>query len=521
MQIKLVSPGIWQPEVERVFGSLPVKVKNTGMAVMGAMLNRHIGVTPVTAAGLAWLVVNPVGSSREFGAWVEVRRRLLDEISVQNGSFGVVPAALPLYSVLRLAVPLIEEVCRGIGLNILICEDEVEEGVGVEQYRAYAGRMEEELKRIAGSTEGYFQLFWKERAMVLASGSRQAYLRGRSPSPVPETDPVSAGMLLRVFPRFTEMPKSSYYPKPAAHAFKHKDIPRIPEGGFDGIHHTHGQEDMAEMLMSEFVNPPAVLADRLINNGYLALRRQPRREKIRDSLIIGICPHGIQTRLNMDFIKACWLDYVGRTSLLLVKSGRLRSEFHWLEGDVLGQVRSCKFFLQDLPQEWTRVPGSPDASFISRFKKELITTLGWLPEFLDTRAGFEPLPVIHQPGGGMYEAARNWAFDAWRNHRDLGLDIHLFTAIHLMVFFPVSMRKEGEATAAGRWGVLSGGFGLSDIPRANILVTWVPDKVESIGDWAFESRGRQEAWGFHQGKPVMDPMQIAEQLIRTWQRISC
>jgi hypothetical protein len=69
----------------------------------------------------------------------------------------------------------------------------------------------------------------------------------------------------------------------------------------------------------------------LINNGYLALRRQAKREKLRDIMVVGLMPAEVQPGLSVDFIKACWLDFISRFGMMLVQNRRVRSEFRWLD----------------------------------------------------------------------------------------------------------------------------------------------------------------------------------------------
>ena len=71
-------------------------------------------------------------------------------------------------------------------------------------------------------------------------------------------------------------PAPSYVPKrrPAADG----------QGGrVEGFRQGRGEGQLGSMVLSEFLNPPLVLVDRLLNSGYLVHERRPRRAKLRDT----------------------------------------------------------------------------------------------------------------------------------------------------------------------------------------------------------------------------------------------
>jgi hypothetical protein len=552
-EIKLVTPKIWEPIVVNAFAGLSSEIGRKAHSILRTLHNRHIGITPGLAAGLASLVT----VSHDYRAgisggdiWEHVIKRLQDETSGRQQSFGVLLSALPPYSILRLAMPILEEACQRIHLCCLFCEDNIENDITRDDYTRYSHDLADEIKRMVESREDYFQLFWTDRAITLAAYSSQACLRERAAVDFPETDPPALGLLLRLKTRISKARPLSFHASPMSQPQKHREVRRIKEGGFSGIYITRRQEDMGDILLSEFVNPPVVLADRLINNGYLALRRQAKREKLRDVMVLGLMPAEVQPKLSVDFIKACWLDFISRFGMMLIRNRRVRSEFRWLEGDRFGGIRSCHFLLQDLAPGFIEIPVEGD--WRPLFRREFLTALGWLPQYLDTRGIFkpvsegdgkpehQPLPEgVEQVRGGDLESAKQWAFAAWRSQKEnllwafhepdkpvlspqqeKRLEIDRFAFVHLMLFLPAGKRHEGGVSMSGaaRLGALSSGFGISNIPGRSVSVTWVPERINVSREWAFDCREKRDSLLFSGEKPVQEITghYIAGRLVQAW-----
>src|SRR6185436_19227566 len=131
-------------------------------------------------------------------------------------------------------------------------------------------------------------------------------------------------------------PAPSYVPKRRPAAEGHG-------GRVEGLAQGRGEGQLGSMVLSEFLNPPLVLVDRLLNSGYLVHERRPRRAKLRDALVVGLMPHEVRATPQGAFAKACWLDCMSRLPRRL-SSARLRdSEFRWIEGDAGGRARCASF----------------------------------------------------------------------------------------------------------------------------------------------------------------------------------
>lgn len=544
LEIELVSPSVWRPVVDSVFDKLTMEVRQRASSILWTMHNRHIGLTPQLAAGLAAVILQPYGPRYFTDAWDAVSDRLLNEVSGQQYSAGLVFSALPSYSVFRLAAPIVEEACNRIGFCCLLCQDEVDSRINDINYVPYISEVAAEIKRMAESNDNYFRLFWADRAMTLSAYSIRAFLRERA-AVLPETDPTALALLLRLKTDVSKARPLSFHPQPLVQPLKHREINRVKEGGYSGVHMTRRLEDMGDILMSEFVNPPAVLADRLINNGYLALRRQPKREKLRDILVVGMMPGEVKSKLSVDFIKTCWLDFICRMGMLLVRGGRVRSEFRWLEGDALGRVHSCNFLLQDLPPEFSEIPVEGELN--PAFRREFVTALGWLPQYMNNRAGFQPvdttrpvMKVMKESRENNLESSRQWAYSVWKSQKENllwsrvetgpgqrefldssarnGLDVQRFAFTHIMLFLPSRGRDKRQLSGAAHLGELYGGFGIGSGSNCSLSVTWVPERPVSQEPWAFDCRERvfSQLFSRHLDSKTLSPRRIAGKLVSTW-----
>ena len=80
MLIRLVSPQVWQPLLEREFRTLEPEKRIIAEATLRAFHDRHIGITPRIAAELAATVSGGKAGTREENVWGRAIRRLQDEM---------------------------------------------------------------------------------------------------------------------------------------------------------------------------------------------------------------------------------------------------------------------------------------------------------------------------------------------------------------------------------------------------------------------------------------------------------
>lgn len=534
LQIALVSPEIWQPLLQDSLAALEPREARFARAINEIMQNRHLGITPQLAADLAIALLKPAAQA-QAGAWSAVFERLLAELSTGRGPrsggprgarFGLVLNANPMYCVTRVAIPLLERVCRESKTNYLFCEEKVVSEVTREIYLGYSYHLAQRIKALAENQDRQDELFWQEIALTLSSFSRRTL--GQA-SALPETDPAALALLLRLRAGKPTVRRRLQKQQRFTSTSKHRQMRNRKEGGINGIQITRRAEDLDGMLLSEFINPELILSDRLANTGYFALQRQPKREMLRDVLLGAILPLGPKHGLIADFIKACWFEAVLHLSLLLRRHGMSSSEFRWTEGSPFGNTRQSAFLLKEMPTFQNIHDGPPSEAL----RREFITALGWMPAFLDDRN----LPVRLPDGVSgtehrELERIKRWVHASWTSqhellkwrdqdknrggtNRDRGGHINIgeFSHAHVMVFLPASLRVEGQGADLGS---LFAGLGLSRRPGSHVSVTWIPDTVNPGPGWSYETRNGRGGPLFRGKEPDLGARDMAGHIVETW-----
>jgi hypothetical protein len=543
-RIKLVSPGMWHALVDQHLRELTPQEQRFARSVLVTMHDRHVGVTPKLAADLARLLLNPYAGTGDQNAWGDVHRQLVKALSARKqdspqfrrkGS-GLLLGSIPTYSILHLAMPIVEQACRRIGCCYLFCADKVKRSVQMSEYDEYAKKLSQTISELANNEDDdEFQLFLKEQAFALASLSQAPAILGHTGTPLPQVDESALRLLLHLEPDTSSSRRSSQrLPRPAVHRGQQR-TPRQEEGGIDGVRSNKRVEDVDNMLLVEYMYPRPIRIDRVINTGFLTFQRESKHQRARDVLVAALMPGQVRAMLSADFVKACWFDCVMRFSLLLRQSHLHQSEFRWIEGDAFDRARRCTFFLQDLPAFRTAFETSPSAAY----RHEFLTKLRWLPSYLDTRDRFNLLPGYGEKVKTARETSdrkrlEDWICSAWATQTDhlrwarressASRPIHSvssrfqvdeFAYVHVMLFLPEDERDKGR-TNAFNLGRLHAGLGLSNQQNQNVSITWVPRRLDDVTAWAFDARLRPDSLLFPVDPPSIDHREIAGRLEQTW-----
>jgi hypothetical protein len=410
----------------------------------------------------------------------------------------------------NLVKPIVREACAELGYTCLLCQDDTEGAVTDDEYAAYGAGLERIASRIAAQFAAG-PLFAAEHGNIVAALSEPSP-SVRSRAVVPEIDRDSLAWLLGLdaevsFPERASRstPTPSYVPKrrPAADG----------QGGrIEGLRQGRGEGQLGSIVLSEFLNHPLVLVDRLLNSGYLVHERRPRRAKLRDALVVGLMPHEVRATPQGGFAKACWVDCMARLASRLAAARLQDSEFRWIEGDAAGRVRRTSFPLGQAPRD---VPAGRHAAFRDAF----MTLSRWVPDYFETRAGFRPL----RADATTIASAEEWAIAAWAAHVDrderAGSDaptgsVEGFSFVHVMVFHPPIDDGPGAAAeGAGRLGRLRAGLRLGYRRRRHASVTYVPLDRDTR-PWRFGSNS--DPYGALTPTPSEDGAALARALQSSW-----
>ena len=486
IETRLVPPSVWGPEVARYAepGNTsdpwtdPARLAH---AALWILQDAHVGITPKLAHELGRLFARK--SPAQPGVWPRLFRRLQERLPRTERS-GLVAGSAPLYVVQNLVKPIVREACAELGYTCLLCQDEdIEDvenvdakgAVTADEYAAYGASLERIASRIAEQIAAG-PLFAAEHGNVVAALSEPLpHIQSRAL--VPEIDRDSLALLLGLdagidFPERASRstPAPSYVPKRRPAAEGHG-------GRVEGLARGRGEGQLGSMVLSEFLNPPLVLVDRLLNSGYLVHERRPRRAKLRDALVVGLMPHEVRATPQGAFAKACWLDCMARLARRLVSARLQDSEFRWIEGDAAGRARRSSFPLGALGNIAPDLAAGRHAAFRDAF----MTLSRWVPDYFETRAGFRPLRT------DTIANADDWTIAAWAclEHGQ----VERFSFVHVMVFHPLIDDVRGAAAeGAQRLGRLRAGLRLGYRRRRNASVTYVPGQLDrDTRPWHFGS----------------------------------
>jgi hypothetical protein len=570
LEIHLVPPRTWHP----LFEHPPEGTTPTGAFVRESTLalhNRHIGVTPKLMAELAPALLDARYRLPEESTWGIVFARLARALvnpdddapasSKLEHRSGLLFSRTPVYTLLRVVAPLINEASRRIGSCCLFCGDEMDATIDAVQYEAYTVALAGELTQMArAENHDTLELFWRERALTLSSLSRQQAGDGAGSS-LPDPDPVALGLLLRLRPEYGEGEEEKKLRKLTT--LRRQRSTRQREEGVAGIRVTRREEELGSALISEFFNDSITRADRFFNTGFLSLEREPKRTKFRDLLIVGMLPGDLEG-VNGDFIKACWFDFIMRLGLILHRMGLQQTEFRWIEGRGTGQMRSCAFLLQEMPEIFSHYEGRPS----NRYRQGFLDALHWLPRFLDSRGHYIALPEYGQqaetarksPNGappetehGQAPEAHRWILAAWAaqqeaagwqrsgvrssagagevsrsaaqasapGHSNPGrLRADEFTYVHLMTFLSAPelemSRTENEMAARSLVARLTGQLHARNRFRGNASITWIPDQLDKSAAWRIDASHLIRARLYPDEEPELTLSRLAGKLEQIW-----
>jgi len=543
VQIELISredwPTLFQKEttayarVEK--RALDDRAIQTARGALFWLHDRHLGLTPRLAFQLAELMLRPGPPNPRKNPWEAMLHRLRRELRGPKGPsvgkseplYGLRLGAEPAYSVMRLAMPLLARACRRVGRSVLFCQDALSTPFRLADYRNYERLLEAALFRLVEKEESNHP-FWIERAHALAGLSQS----GRLDAPmdaVPDTATEDFAILWRLRPRMPREHRDQRR-QSLVQPIPHHATRLMKEGGVDGIHRTRRLEDLGEMLASEWLYPPEIRADRLINSGFLARRRPPKREKRRDVLMAALAP-GLFTPTQMAFLKTCWCEALAAFRQVLQRQGLRRSEFRWIAGDRHGDARSLSVFPLDA------VPPGPFArKEKANQRRKLLVPQGWTPHCFDERALHPDAYSAPKNMGPQDAAPLDWFASVWRLQTDHpywrdqdpeeGADfaqtsdrlrVERFTQVHLLALAPTPPDEAPETDLVGFRHLLYA-MELGDHPGASLSAVRAPEPLNDLKRWRWmpPNAGSKELFPNPERERTLE--QIAGTLIHTWTR---
>lgn len=387
-------------------------------ALLTELHNRHVGMPVRVVPGLVKLLTAPIFPSQVLSPWKEVFTRLLAEIRPDQPRGTTRPArpmaqaglswgAAPTYVIRRIVVPLVEAACLEINKCLLLSEDEsIAQDILLPELELYEKKIVSLIQDFAKvlPKDPRFDLFWKERAAALFTFSSAS----RSGKTLPDPEPLSTGFLLRLDALPKSARKYEHLKRIHLRYSKHRSR-QLREEGLAGIVQTRSPEMIQRMILSEMINPYPVLVDRVLNSGYLVTERLPRRERLRDALMITFLPPKMQVQPASDFLRACWLNATSLIYQALLNNHLHDSLLIWVEGTAMDRFNVTAVSLAEMRSSLME-NSSFEVSHARVFRQGFIHQAQLLPQLIDRRR--EPTYISVEDNELPADSAQ-WVYRVW------------------------------------------------------------------------------------------------------------
>ena len=533
--IRLASPAVAEQAL-RPFASHVLLQPSLG--VLYWLHSRHIGATPALTIDL----IRFTQGHKDLNFWAGLRQRLMQELrrggqtnweSAPGTSYvGMQGWGNPAFVISRIAAPLLYKACTQIGYTVVFAEDSVATEVSWPEYEKYARQLEQTLLQLfSAQTPPQADTFARQMKFWAATLARHTEVReahlhqtqgkAAQQTSLPDLNSTAASFLFDLVPdpqmlalARTQQPKLRQPPDFLTRL-------RNPEGGITGIELSHQESDISSMLISELANPPVLMADKLLNSGFLIKKRTPRRRPYRHLLLASFMVPEVQAQVTGDFMRACWAEFAMRLGYQLVQAGLVQTDLVWVEGTHQAEAQAVALTLEDLNQD---VTGNA-TRFDKRRLLNFLNALKALPDFGNQRAVGLPLTLPAQPtheaedGLEAWEhRSLSWMEAAWQAvaQQMNGLSADDYLAFQIMVHLP---HQPGQGELKKAFGLfmaqLRSVIAANEHPYVGLSVTWGPSlasTIDAVWQWGtYSPRTGLATFETSKGESM-----IAGLLIRAW-----
>lgn len=164
---------------------------------------------------------------------------------------------------------------------------------------------------------------------------------------------------------------------------------RPKEGGVAGIRPSRSLDDIPDMMFSEFAQPRAVFANKLLHEGLLVRHRPPRRDPKRDLLALTLSEAAADDGMGC-LVKAAWADAAIRLQIALHQMGLGKSDLAWSQGDGLAAHLDCALDDPGLDR-------MPPLALTGRARADRLMRSGLMPGFAALGGPGQPDPEALRP----------------------------------------------------------------------------------------------------------------------------
>lgn len=386
-------------------------------AIFMAFHNRSVGISPSLASLLADAMY--ANAPEAQGIWGAVEAKISETarelvpsstspVSLEKTSRGFHLGWAPMYTVFRIAIPIVQRACIRSRQTILYCGNALSDGVNEKDYRTYCRNLDEEVNAVIASDNEIPAIFWKNHALTMLgmpSGQKNSqtiyFIDHRKASTLIELKPLPPNSTSMIPERINLAQDTRL------------THPQRKQAGIDGVKITRRDTDLHRMLLSEYLMPDEIRMDRLINSGYWATKQPDEHVQRRDVLVIGMAPENTDSLVGT-FLKSIWLEMLIRLSKIFVESNLKKSEFRWIHRTSAAPHVTFATLLHNL--DLSRIHDRTD----EKSRARVLSRAGWYPQILEPRCRFDSPGVHygqnqnHQPTG-----VNDWVANALKGQRDL------------------------------------------------------------------------------------------------------
>lgn len=443
-------------------------------AVLREWHGRHLGILPPEALALTAALFFPAEVGRLHAPWAAVFAAL-DRVARPDLGFdaaaseehqaarGLLPASRhPALVLNRLAAPLWRRAQEQVGAVYLACDDTFAAPASDADLDLYRNAVNAAITNLVSDVAA---LSWLEETLWLLSTAD-----GPRPTDRPlgsRLDPLGLRLLRDLVTVLPDLPPLRINNKADQRRAQRRVRDRAEEG-YAGIHLTRRLEDVGNVLFSEFMQHRMVAADRLMNSGYLAYQRTPKRDPLQRTQLIALLPTASLMAEHAAFFKVCWLEAVMRFAFQALADYRVATAMKFGFYDEEAGLIDHRSELHDLDLGKHRTLPWP------AFRDLFLRRLGWPAFLFDGRFSAQSRSSVAETALGDGPRGGRVLRGFWEV---AGGRAQPFDDSQRVLFLP--LREQAREVY---WrAVLSVGMA---VPMTRACICWAPEQAD--GDWMMQ-----------------------------------
>nr|WP_321455707.1 hypothetical protein [uncultured Cohaesibacter sp.] len=372
------------------FGQCSDELQGQARKVLRLFHDRHIGIPAQFALDVAkgFAARFPEVSNH---VRLAVYRRLLDALeatpTMKQDPRQFDHISRPLFFDICL-LPMASMIIEELGATYLFSTEHDCEPISGNDYQDFVAQFEAMFLVVTDSEQSdsengvsdKWMLFWARAGHQLWGELQRVRHGGEAVSAQVFSRAMFDDVLLRLISGLDPKPRLPMNPGEDSFSFtdeQNAHLAHPKQGGVVGIHTTSRLEDIEDMLLSEMVLPPPLLADKLLNASFFARHRPPPLDQKQQVMILGASTDDGDNPV-IALAKACWLEAVFRMAIVLYKNDLKQSKIRFGQWRKQSGVVTSSINLGDYKHLQALDPVNVSRMQLHRF----FCDAGWLPGFL-------------------------------------------------------------------------------------------------------------------------------------------